>query len=100
MAVQVINVPALDPNIFTGPGRLVGGIGRTGTPTLNSYYGDNGTVEFARWVYVGTTGNLSYTKWDGTDETLVGVAAGIWHPILSIKINSSGTTASNLRWGS
>jgi hypothetical protein len=100
MAVQLQNVPALDPNGFTGPTRMTGGVGRTGTVTTNTYYGAGGTVEFARWLYVGVTGNVSYMKWDGTNQTLIGLAAGIWHPILSIMVNSASTTATNLVWGS
>ncbi len=100
MAVQLVNVPPLDPNGYTGPTRVMAGVGRTGNVVLNTYYGLNGSVEFARWLYVGGTGNLSYTKWDGTDQVLVGLLAGFWHPIYSIRVNSTGTTATNLVWGS
>jgi hypothetical protein len=100
MAVQLIDVPALDPNAYTGPTRVMAGVARTGNVVLDTFYGANGAVEFARWLYVGTTGNVSYVRWDGTSQTLVGLAAGIWHPIYSIKINTSGTAASNLVWGS
>jgi len=100
MAVQLINIPALDPNAYTGPVRVMSGIARTGDATLDTYYGANGTVEFARWLYVGVTGNISYVKWDGTSQTLNGLVAGVWHPIYSIKINTAGTTATNIVWGS
>jgi len=72
---------------------------RTGDVVYDTEYT---TSENARWIYVGTTGNLSYVKWDGTTETLPNLAAGVWHPIPSLKINSSGTTiaANQLRWGS
>jgi hypothetical protein len=100
MATQLCVVPALDPNIFTGPTRVMAGIARTGTVTLDTFYGANGAVEFARWLYVGVTGNLTYTKWDGTTQTLVGIAAGVWHPIFSLSVLSAGTTASSLVWGS
>ena len=100
MAVQLQDIPPLDPNGFTGPVRVMSGIARTGDVTLDTYYGTNGTVEFARWLYVGTSGNVSYVKWDGTSQTLVNMAAGIWHPILSIKVNTTGTAATNLAWGS
>ncbi len=100
MALPIVEIPPLDPNIFTGPTRVMSGIGRTDTVTLDTYYGSTGIPEFARWLYVGTTGNISYVKWDGTSQTLVGLAAGVWHPILSKQINSSGTTATNLVWGS
>ncbi len=100
MAVQLVNVPALDPNAYTGPTRVMAGIARTGDVTLDTMYGANGSVEFARWLYIGGTGNVSYRKWDGTDQTLIGLAAGVWHPIFSIQINSALTTATNLVWGS
>ncbi len=100
MAVQLVNVPALDPNAYTGPTRVMAGVARTGSVTLDTMYGTNGSVEFARWLYVGVTGNVSYRKWDGTDQTLIGLAAGVWHPIFSIMVNTASTTATNLVWGS
>jgi hypothetical protein len=100
MAVQLVTVPALDPNAYTGPTRVMSGVARTGDVTLDTMYGANGSVEFARWLYVGVTGNVSYRKWDGTDQTLVGLAAGVWHPIYSIRVNTAGTTATSLVWGS
>lgn len=100
MAVQLIAVPPLDPNAYTGPTRVMSGVARTGDVVLDILYGPNGSVEFARWLYIGVTGNVSYTKWDGTNQTLTGLAAGVWHPIYSIKINTTGTTATGLVWGS
>ena len=100
MAVQLLDVKALDPNAYTGPTRVMAGVARTGNVSLDTYYGANGTIEFARWLYVGTTGDVSYVKWDGTSQTLAGLAAGVWHPIYSIKINTAATTASDLVWGS
>lgn len=55
MAVQLIDVPPLDPNAYTGPTRVMAGVARTGDVTLDAYYGPNGTVEFTRWIYVGTS---------------------------------------------
>ena len=95
MALIVSVIPPLDPNAYTGPVRTMAGVARMANVTLDTPYG-----EFARWLYVGTTGNVSIIKWDGTNQTLVGLAAGIWHPIFSIGVNSVGTTASNLVWGS
>jgi len=95
MAFTISVIPPLDPNGFTGPTRVTSGIARTGTVTVDTPYG-----EFARWLYVGVSGDISYVKWDGTSQTLVGVAAGIWHPIYSISVNSASTTASSLVWGS
>lgn len=100
MALPTVNVPPLDPNSYTGPVRTMAGVARTGDVTLDSPYGDAGVPEFARWLYVGGSGNVSYVKWDGTTQTLVGLVAGLWHPIYSKQINSSGTTATNLVWGS
>lgn len=100
MAVQLVNVPPLDPNAYTGPTRVMAGVARTGSVTLDTLYGPNGTVEFARWLYVGVTGNVSYMKWDGTNQTLIGLAAGVWHPIFSIQVNSASTTATSIVWGS
>jgi hypothetical protein len=100
MAVQLVTVPPLDPSGYTGPTRVMSGVARTGDVVLDTFYGTNGAVEFARWLYVGTTGDVSYMKWDGTSQTLVGLAAGVWHPIYSIKINTAGTGASDLVWGS
>ena len=100
MAVQLSIIPALDPNAYTGPTRVMSGVARTGDVSLDTYYGANNSVEFARWLYVGVTGNISYTKWDGTNQTLVGLAAGVWHPIFSIKVNTAATTATSIAWGS
>lgn len=100
MAVQLCQITPLDPNAYTGPTRVMSGVARTGNATLDTYYGPNGSVEFARWLYVGVTGAISYTKWDGTNQTLTGLAAGVWHPIFSIRINTSGTTATSIVWGS
>lgn len=100
MAFQLVDVGALDPYAYTGPTRVMAGVARTGDVTLDSNYGANGAVEFARWLYIGGTGDVSYVKWDGTSQTLTSLAAGVWHPIYSIKINTAGTTATNLVWGS
>lgn len=100
MAVQLCNITALDPYAYTGPTRVMSGVARTGTVSTDTFYGANGTVEFARWLYVGAQGDVSYVKWDGTNQTLTGLAAGVWHPIFSIKINSAATTATGIVWGS
>lgn len=99
-------IPPLDPNIYSAQVRVLGGPARTGTVTYNVGFTNSttpaGVYEFSRWIYVGTTGNLSYTKWDGTVEILPNLAAGIWHPIYAINVTSANTTiaASMLRWGS
>lgn len=93
--LTILDVKPLDPYLKTGPTRIMSGVVRTLTPTNDVQYG-----EFMCWMYIGTAGDVSYVKWDGTTETLTGLAAGVWHPIYSVMINSSGTTASNIRVGS
>ena len=93
--VATVSVPPLDPYAYTGPVRVMAGVARTGVVTLDTAYG-----EFARWLYVGTTGNITIVKWDGTTQALLGLAAGVWHPIYSIQVNTAGTTALNIVWGS
>lgn len=93
--LNILVVPPLDPNTYSGPTRTMSGVARTLNPTLNSAYG-----EFMRWIYVGATGDVSYVKWDGTTQVLTGLAAGVWHPIYSLQINSSGTTAGSIVVGS
>lgn len=93
--LQTQNVPPLDGNTFTGPTRTTAGVARTVDVTPGTPYGEK-----MRWLYVGTTGNVSYVKWDGTTQVLVGLAAGVFHPIYSLMVNSAGTTASNIVAGS
>lgn len=106
MGLPVSVVPPLDPNLYTAQVRTLGGPARTGTVTYDTGFTNSttpaGVWEYARWIYVGTTGNLTYVKWDSTTELLPNLAAGIWHPIYAVQINSVGTSiaASQLRWGS
>jgi len=88
-------VPPLDGNTYTGPTRTMAGVARYLSPSLDVQYGEK-----MRWLYVGVTGNVSFISWDGSTVTLVGLAAGIFHPIYSLQINSSGTTASSIVVGS
>ena len=67
MAIQYLNVPPLDPNLKTGPTRIMSGVVRTMTPSDTAY------GEFMTWLYIGTAGDISYVKWDGTTETLLGL---------------------------
>lgn len=85
----------LDPNLMTGPFRLDGSAFRMGAVVLGTAYG-----EFAKKLYVGTTGNVSLVCWDGTTVVLNSMVAGVWHDVCSVMVNSSGTTASNLVWAS
>lgn len=89
------DIPKLDGFTFTGPTRTMAGVARTLIPTSDVPYGEK-----MRWLYVGVTGNVSYIKWDGTTQVLVGLAAGVFHPIYSLQINSSGTTATSIVVGS
>ena len=100
MALPTIDIPPIDGYGFTGPTRMMAGVGRTGDVVLDTPFGATGVPEFARWLYVGVTGNVSYVKWDGTTQVLVGLAAGVWHPIYSKMVNTTGTTATSLVWGS
>lgn len=101
MAIRTVDVGPLDANAYTGPTRVMAGVARTGDIVLDTLYGNAGVaVEYARWLYAGVAGNISYVKWDGTTQVLVGLAAGIWHPIFSVKVNTTGTTATSLVWGS
>ena len=96
MSIQTLNVPRFDPNnIVTGPARLNAGVARMGAVTPGTQYG-----EYARWLYIGTTGTLSIVAWDGTTQALTGISAGVWHPIYSIMVNTAGTTATGMLWGS
>lgn len=95
MAVlEYIDIPKMDPNLFTGPVRFLGGLGRSGDITLDVPYG-----EYARFIYVGVSGNLNLVKWDGTTQLYQNMPVGLYY-ILSLQVNSSGTTASALVWGS
>jgi len=95
MSLTTLDVPRLDPNGFTGPVRVMSGVARMGSVTTGTPYG-----EFARWLYVGVSGNVSIIKWDGTNQIMVNLAAGVWHPIYSIGVNSASTTATGIIWGS
>jgi hypothetical protein len=87
----------LDPNIKTAGDRIKSSPARMGAVILNTRY--NG-FEFANWLYVGTTGNVNLMQWDGTTIILNNMLGGIWHPVASTMILSSGTTATDLVWGS
>lgn len=80
----------------SNPVRSLTGVINMGAVTLGNYYGDGVT---ARWLYVGTTGNVTIIKIDGTTQTLNSMAAGVFHPIHHIGVAVSGTTAGGLVWG-
>lgn len=96
---QLIDITAFAPeSIMSNPVRSLCGPLQTGTVTLDTYYSATEPV-YARWLYVGTTGNVNYMKYDGTTQILTNIAAGVWHPILSIQILTASTTAGGLVWG-
>ena len=90
----VLDIQAIDPNLKTGPSRIMSGPCKMGAITPGTSYG------FATWLYVGGAGNVSLTCWDGTTVTLTGLVAGVFHPIYSTNVNVSGTTATDLVWAS
>lgn len=106
MSLPFSFVPPLDPNIYSAQVRVLGGPARTGPVIYGTGFTNSttppGVQEFSRWMYVGTSGDLAYTKWDGTTELLPNLAAGIWHPIYAVNVLAAGTTiaALQLRWGS
>ena len=87
--IQVI--PPLDGNLFTGPTRMIGAAGHIISPTFDVYYGEK-----MRLMYVGSSGSISFTQWDGTDITLPGLIPFRFHQILSLRINTTGTTATGI----
>lgn len=95
MAVITLDVKPLDPNMKTGPTRMMSGPVRMREATLDTPYN-----EFATWLYVGTSGDVSIIEWDGTTIVIPGLVAGVWHPIFSLQVNSAGTTALDVLWAS
>jgi hypothetical protein len=100
MTIQIHDVPPFDPFLNTGPTRQIRGMARMGTVTPNTLYGTGGNVEYATRLYVGVTGDVTIVKWDGTTQLLKNLLQGVVHEICSIQVNSSGTTATNIVWGS
>lgn len=72
-------------------------------PIVSSFaltpHDSNDEAEVCRALYVGTTGNVAVVHPDGTVTTLTAMTAGIWHPVVFKRINSTNTTASNLVGG-
>jgi len=80
----------------SNPVRSLTGVIDMGTVTPGTYYGDGVT---ARWLFIGTTGNVTIIKIDGNTQSLTNIAAGVFHPIHHIGVAISGTTAGGLVWG-
>ena len=50
-----------------------------------------------RGIYAGVSGNIAVRcKGDAAPTTLVGIAAGVWHPMRAEYIYSTGTTATDI----
>jgi len=49
-----------------------------------------------RAIYVGVSGDVVVTYANGTSGTIVGLAAGIFHPIQVARIKSTSTTATSI----
>jgi hypothetical protein len=49
-----------------------------------------------RALYVGASGDVKITDLAGTAITLVGLAAGVFHPVCAIRVYSTGTTATGI----
>lgn len=49
-----------------------------------------------RGIYVGATGDVKVTMFDGSEVTFTGLAAGIIHPISATRVYATGTTATGV----
>lgn len=59
---------------------------------------DAGTHNY-RAIYVGASGNVKIDTPNGATVTLVGLAAGVWHPVFTTRIHATGTTATSILGG-
>ena len=57
---------------------------------------DDGNLEPTRGLYVGVSGDVKVDMLDGSTVTLVGLSAGIIHPIQVVRVYSTGTTATDI----
>ena len=57
---------------------------------------DSTVLATTRGLYVGGAGNVAIQAADGTTATLSGVVAGTVLPIQVVKVNATGTTATNI----
>lgn len=100
-----MSLPAIVLNNYDPQGALSNAVRAvTGMVKLNAVTFDTDFTQYGRWIFVCTSGALSYVEWDGTTVVLPSISdggGGIGHPIYAKRINSSGTTilASNLFWG-
>ena len=49
-----------------------------------------------RALYVGVSGDVKFVDMAGTTITLVGLAAGVFHPVCAVKIFATDTTATDI----
>lgn len=49
-----------------------------------------------RSIYVGVSGNVAIVDLGGATITLVGLAAGVFHPVCAVKVMATNTTATNI----
>lgn len=57
---------------------------------------DSNNIAPTKGIYVGTAGNLKVDMLDGTTLTFTAIAAGMVHPLVVVRVYSTGTTASNI----
>jgi len=81
----------IDGQTWTGPTRTMSGYAKFLSPTLDTQYGEK-----MRGIYVAVTGDVSFIALDGSTVTLIGLVAGVIHPIWSLQINSALTTATGI----
>ncbi len=89
-------IPVFDPSsCISTPTRPVEGIVIARPVVLDADHD-----QYARWFKVATTGTVSYVGWDGVTVADTGTyAAGVWHPVYTKRINTSGTSATGIMWG-
>ena len=56
----------------------------------------NDLLVLTRGLYVGVSGDVKVTCMAGNVTTLVGLAAGVFHPIRVRRVWATGTTATNI----
>ena len=100
MPIRPTTTYPLDVNLSTGIGRIIGHVVRSGTVSVDVPHGGETTPEAASWLYVGGAGAVSVVQWNGNTQVYTGLLAGTLYPIASLMVNSTGTTATNLVWGS
>ena len=52
-----------------------------------------------RGLYLGVSGDVACVMSGGTTVTMVGLAAGVWHPIQAQRVLVTGTTATSILGG-